>query len=191
MLDGEEMNVAFRQAPREAVVRYTHPRSVISVMRSPDLGRSLDVEGLAQLAAGRSSPYYTREAASCRRGSRPLWPWRGCGCPELDCPHARPGYACPLQRGAGTSQNWPARRQCHSALGGNSGRWGSLCRLFGRRRALRRLGSPAAQAALLDNLYTARWYPLTTKEHVLDRPLSLNVSPDGGTLLPYCKLCNA
>ena len=52
MLDGEEMIVAFRQAPREAVVRHTHPRSVITVMRSYDLGRSWDGEGSAQLAAG-------------------------------------------------------------------------------------------------------------------------------------------
>jgi len=51
-LDGDEFLMAFRQAPREERVRHTHPRSIITVSRSKDLGKSWDVEGVSQLAAG-------------------------------------------------------------------------------------------------------------------------------------------
>ena len=51
-LDREELLIAFRQAPRQSVIRHTHPRSIITVMRSYDLGASWDVDNATQLAAG-------------------------------------------------------------------------------------------------------------------------------------------
>lgn len=52
-LEGDELLIAFRQAPRQkGIVRHTHPRSVITVMRSYDQGDSWDKEGAAQVAAG-------------------------------------------------------------------------------------------------------------------------------------------
>ena len=51
-LDGEELLIAFRQAPRQDVIRHTHPRSIITVMRSYDLGVSWDIDNATQLAAG-------------------------------------------------------------------------------------------------------------------------------------------
>lgn len=51
-LAGDELLVAFRQAPREERIRHTHPRSIISVVRSPDLGESWAVEWASQLGAG-------------------------------------------------------------------------------------------------------------------------------------------
>jgi hypothetical protein len=51
-LGGQELLVAFRQAPRECEVRHTHPRSIITVMRSYDNGLTWDADGAAQLAAG-------------------------------------------------------------------------------------------------------------------------------------------
>ena len=51
-LDGAELLMAFRQAPRQERVRHTHPRSVITVMRSYDLGENWDIENAGQLAAG-------------------------------------------------------------------------------------------------------------------------------------------
>ncbi len=51
-LGGDELLVAFRQAPRQDVIRHTHPRSVITVMRSYDLGESWDIDNATQLAAG-------------------------------------------------------------------------------------------------------------------------------------------
>ena len=51
-LDGDELLMAFRQAPRQERVRHTHPRSVITVIRSYDLGESWDIENAGQLAAG-------------------------------------------------------------------------------------------------------------------------------------------
>jgi len=44
--------MAFRQAPSQKRVRHTHPRSVITVIRSYDGGETWDVENAAQLAAG-------------------------------------------------------------------------------------------------------------------------------------------
>ena len=51
-LDGDELLIAFRQAPSQERVRHTHPRSVITVIRSYDLGDSWDIENAGQLAAG-------------------------------------------------------------------------------------------------------------------------------------------
>ena len=51
-LDGDELLMAFRQAPSQKQVRHTHPRSVITVIRSYDLGETWDIENAGQLAAG-------------------------------------------------------------------------------------------------------------------------------------------
>ena len=51
-LDGDELLLAFRQAPRQDEVRHTHPRSIITVVRSPDRGQTWDIENASQLAAG-------------------------------------------------------------------------------------------------------------------------------------------
>jgi len=51
-LDGDELLMAFRQAPSQERVRHTHPRSVITVIRSYDLGENWDIDNAAQLAAG-------------------------------------------------------------------------------------------------------------------------------------------
>ena len=51
-LDGDELLMAFRQAPAQNRVRHTHPRSVITVIRSYDLGETWDIENAGQLAAG-------------------------------------------------------------------------------------------------------------------------------------------
>ena len=51
-LEGDELLIAFRQAPREERVRHTHPRSIITVMRSYDAGSTWDAVGASQLAAG-------------------------------------------------------------------------------------------------------------------------------------------
>jgi hypothetical protein len=49
---GDELLMAFRQAPQEEGVHHTHPRSVITVMRSYDAGRTWDAAAASQLAAG-------------------------------------------------------------------------------------------------------------------------------------------
>jgi len=51
-LDGDELLTAFRQAPQQNVIRHTHPRSIITVVRSRDNGRTWDVENASQVAAG-------------------------------------------------------------------------------------------------------------------------------------------
>lgn len=51
-LGDRELLIAFRQAPRQSTIRHTHPRSVITVMRSYDLGETWDAENATQLAAG-------------------------------------------------------------------------------------------------------------------------------------------
>lgn len=51
-LDGDELLLSFRQAPREAHIQHTHPRSVGTVMRSYDLGQHWDVENATQVGAG-------------------------------------------------------------------------------------------------------------------------------------------
>lgn len=51
-LEGKELLMAFRQAPRQDRVRHTHPRSLITVIRSYDHGETWDIENAGQLAAG-------------------------------------------------------------------------------------------------------------------------------------------
>ena len=51
-LEDDELLLAFRQAPRQDIVRHTHPRSVITVIRSYDLGKTWQTEDATQLAAG-------------------------------------------------------------------------------------------------------------------------------------------
>ena len=51
-LDRDELLMAFRQAPRQERVRHTHPCSVITVIRSYDLGEAWDIENAGQFAAG-------------------------------------------------------------------------------------------------------------------------------------------
>ena len=51
-LDGDELFMAFRQAPVQERIRHTHPRSVITIIRSYDLGETRDIENAGQFAAG-------------------------------------------------------------------------------------------------------------------------------------------
>ena len=51
-LNKDELLIAFRQAPREDRIRHTNPRSIITIMRSYDLGQTWDVKGSTQFAAG-------------------------------------------------------------------------------------------------------------------------------------------
>ena len=52
-LEGDELLLAFRQAPvHPAGVRHTHPRSLITVIRSADAGQTWKADEAAQLAAG-------------------------------------------------------------------------------------------------------------------------------------------
>lgn len=52
-LEGDELLLAFRQAPKHpAGVRHTHPRSLITVIRSPDGGQTWMADEATQLAAG-------------------------------------------------------------------------------------------------------------------------------------------
>ena len=51
-LEGDELLLAFRQAPKQDVVRHTHPRSLITLIRSYDNGQSWDIENAAQMGAG-------------------------------------------------------------------------------------------------------------------------------------------
>ncbi|MBC8354365.1 MAG: exo-alpha-sialidase [Planctomycetes bacterium] len=51
-LDGDELLMAFRQAPSQERIRHTHPRSVITVIRSYDLGKTWDIDNAGQFAAG-------------------------------------------------------------------------------------------------------------------------------------------
>jgi len=51
-LEGDELLLSFRQAPFEGDVQHTHPRSVITVMRSYDLGQHWATGDAGQLAAG-------------------------------------------------------------------------------------------------------------------------------------------
>jgi len=60
-LEGKELLMAFRQAPSQRQLRHTHPRSVITVIRSYNLGETWDVENAGQLAAGGGqefAPFY-------------------------------------------------------------------------------------------------------------------------------------
>ena len=52
-LDGDELLMAFRQAPVwPEGIRHTHPRSVVTVIRSYDLGQTWDLDNAGQLGAG-------------------------------------------------------------------------------------------------------------------------------------------
>ena len=51
-LEGDELLIAFRQAPRQKRLRHTHPISIITVMRSYDLGETWETKDATQLAAG-------------------------------------------------------------------------------------------------------------------------------------------
>lgn len=51
-LEGDEILIVFRQAPRQKRVRHTHPSSIITVMRSYDLGETWETKDATQLAAG-------------------------------------------------------------------------------------------------------------------------------------------
>lgn len=51
-LEGDELLIAFRQAPREKTVRHTHPRSVVTLIRSYDGGQTWDIHNAGQMAAG-------------------------------------------------------------------------------------------------------------------------------------------
>ena len=51
-LEGEELLLSLRQAPATKVFHHTHPSSIITLIRSNDSGRTWDLEGATQMAAG-------------------------------------------------------------------------------------------------------------------------------------------
>ena len=51
-LEGDELLLTFRQAPREQYTRHSHPQSIITIVRSYDLGETWDVANATQMAAG-------------------------------------------------------------------------------------------------------------------------------------------
>lgn len=51
-LGGDELLMTFRQAPVMPRIHHTHPRSVITVVRSYDRGRTWDMTNATQMAAG-------------------------------------------------------------------------------------------------------------------------------------------
>ncbi|MCE9589310.1 MAG: glycoside hydrolase [Planctomycetes bacterium] len=51
-LDGDELLMSFRQAPATSMIHHTHPRSIITVARSYDLGETWDMANATQAAAG-------------------------------------------------------------------------------------------------------------------------------------------
>lgn len=51
-LKGDELLMAFREAPQEEGIHHTHQRSIITLIRSRDAGASWDVEQASQLGAG-------------------------------------------------------------------------------------------------------------------------------------------
>ena len=51
-LEGDELLLAFRQAPREEKVRHAHARSIITLIRSYDAGATWDIANASQMAAG-------------------------------------------------------------------------------------------------------------------------------------------
>ena len=51
-MEGDELLVAFRQAPKVEGIRHTHPRSIITLIRSYDLGESWQVDAASQMGAG-------------------------------------------------------------------------------------------------------------------------------------------
>ena len=51
-LEGDELLLSFRQAPRSTPIRHTHPSSIITLLRSYDSGRTWDRASSTQIAAG-------------------------------------------------------------------------------------------------------------------------------------------
>jgi hypothetical protein len=51
-LDGDELLLAFREAPRVAGLQHTHPRSLITLIRSYDGGKTWDIPNGSQMGAG-------------------------------------------------------------------------------------------------------------------------------------------
>ena len=52
-LEGNELLIAFRQAPKEKDrIRHTHPQSLIAVIRSFDCGATWEIDSASQMAAG-------------------------------------------------------------------------------------------------------------------------------------------
>lgn len=51
-LDGDELLLTFRQAPVTPQIHHTHPRSIVTVARSYDLGKTWDMANATQVAAG-------------------------------------------------------------------------------------------------------------------------------------------
>lgn len=51
-MEGDELLVAFRQAPRVEGIRHTHPRSIITLIRSYDLGETWEAGAASQMGAG-------------------------------------------------------------------------------------------------------------------------------------------
>jgi len=78
-LEGDELLIAFRQAPPQSRTRHTHPRSIITVIRSYDLGETWDVESSTQLAPeaarnSRLSTWGTDTLVACWLSSSPPSP---------------------------------------------------------------------------------------------------------------------
>ena len=51
-LEGDELLLSFREAPRVEGIRHTHPRSIITIIRSYDGGATWDIESASQVGAG-------------------------------------------------------------------------------------------------------------------------------------------
>jgi hypothetical protein len=51
-LEGDELLLSFREAPRVAGIRHTHPRSIINLIRSYDGGSTWDIPNGSQMGAG-------------------------------------------------------------------------------------------------------------------------------------------
>jgi hypothetical protein len=51
-MERDELLVAFRQAPKVEGIRHTHPRSIITLIRSYDLGESWQIDAASQMGAG-------------------------------------------------------------------------------------------------------------------------------------------
>lgn len=51
-LDGDELLMAYREAPRTEIIRHAHYRSVVTIVRSYDAGQTWELEEATQIAAG-------------------------------------------------------------------------------------------------------------------------------------------
>ncbi len=51
-MENVELLIAFRQAPMGEGIRHTHPRSIITLIRSYDLGESWQIDAASQMGAG-------------------------------------------------------------------------------------------------------------------------------------------